>query len=208
MRYLKSKNIIIVLICLCITIVLNVNQYGLYTFIINPLFWIIVITYIMWDLRNLYVRSNSSKKYVKYIIAISTINVVTYFYIGFIFGFSKNPYSQDLLIMLKNILIKIIPITGIELTRSVLATRNRNNKNFLLFLSIIMSLIEINYHVLINVWTDKEILFKYICSNILPTIGCSILYTYLTLKGSLLVVLIYRFFKDLVFFLVPILPDS
>ena len=67
------------------------------------LFWIIVIAYHIWNIKKTYIRFNNSRKYLKYIIIISTINIITYLYMGVIFGFLKNPYSQKLTTMLERI---------------------------------------------------------------------------------------------------------
>ena len=166
-----------------------------------------MLVYLIWNIKKFYVRNPINKKYIINMIIISSVHIIVYFYIGFIFGFSKSPYNHEILTMIKNIIIKIIPIISIEVTRSVIANRNKNNKALLKFLTILLILVEINYNTLINLYSNKEELFKYICSTIIPLIASSILYTYLTLKGSYLLVLIYRIYKDLMVLILPILPD-
>ena len=50
-------------------------------------------------------------------------------------------------------------------------------------------------------------LFEYICSTLLPLISFSLLYTYLTLKSSCFISLIYRLLNKLFVILSPILPN-
>lgn len=169
-------------------------------------FWSCILAYLMWDIKQTPVRFIKNRKYIIYMIIISSIHVIIYFYLGFVLGFSKSPYSHEIFVLIKNIITKIVPIIGVEVTRGVIATRNKKNKKTLAFLTIILILAEIDYNTLIN-FTNKEELFKYICSTILPTIVCNILYTYLTLKGSYTLVLIYRIYKETIALILPIIPN-
>ena len=74
---------------------------------------------------------------------------------GFILGFSKSPYKHDILSIGKNIIVQIVPIIGIEVTRCVVATKNKQNKLALSIITIIFFLIELKYNIIIE------------CSNIL-----------------------------------------
>ena len=140
---------------------------------------------------------------------ISCIYVVLYFYIGFIVGFSKSPYSHKILTIINNIIMKITPIISIEIVRSIIITRNKNNTIIQVILIITLTLAEINYNNLLTIRanTNKEELFKYICSNIIPLISNNILYTYLCSYGSHWLVLIYRLYKELTILILPILPN-
>ncbi len=175
--------------------------------ILNPIFWLFILVYLIWYIKSSYIKFNTNRKYLIYMIILSSVHIIIFFYLGFIFGFSKSPYNHDILSILKNIIIKILPIVGIEVLRSVLATKNSKNKILLVSITILFILIEINYTVLFNLFSNKEDLFKYICSTILPLIATNILYTYLTLKGSYSLVLIYRLYKELVVLLLPIFPN-
>ncbi len=167
-----------------------------------------MLIYLIWDIKNSYIRFKNNIKYIIFIIIISFINIGIYLYIGFLLGFSKSPYSHKILTVLANILPKIISIFGVEITRTVIVSRNKNNKILLIFITILLILAEINFNMLITMFSDKELLFKYICSSIIPLISCNILYTYLTLNTSYMVVIIYRLCKELIVFLLPILPNT
>ena len=206
MKNLKNKNIFII-IFVYILIKIIFNDELLLNNILNQIFWLVIIIYFIWDIKNSFLRLNKNRKLFVFIIVISLISLVVYFYMGFIFGFLKSPYSHEFIPMLKNILMELIMIVGVELTRNVLAIRNKNNKVALIFLTILLILAEINYNTLFSLFVNKEEFFEYICSNVLPTIACGILYTYLTLKGSFSVVLVYRLFKEILVFVLLILPD-
>ena len=171
------------------------------------LIWTCILIYLIYYIKNSYIRFNRNRKYIIYMVIISSVHVLIYFYIGFILGFLKSPYNHDILTLIQNILTKTIPIIAIEIARSIIATKNKNNKKILIILTITLILIETNYNILNNIIQDKKELYQYICSTILPNITCNILYTYLTLKGSYTLVLVYRLFKELISILMPILPD-
>ena len=175
--------------------------------VMQSLFWLGILIYMIWSIKKSYIRFNKNPKYIIGMTIIAAFYIIIYFYTGIIFGFVKSPFSHELLASLKNILMTIIPIVGMEITRSVVLTRNKNNKKIIVIITIFLILAEINYHTLISLIANREELFKYICSNIIPIIANNIVYTYLSLKSSHWVVLIYRFYKEVVILLLPILPD-
>ncbi len=203
-----NKYILIILIIYeLITIYATINNNIFYTNFINPTFWAGIIIYLIWNIKKNYIRFNNNKQYYINMMIISCIYATFYFYTGFIFGFSKSPYNHSIIPILKNIIIQILPIIGIEITRSVFLNRNRDNKLLQIFLTILLILLEINYHILISLYPNKEHFFQYICSNILPLIAGSCLYTYLTLKGTFILPLMFRLVSELVILLLPILPN-
>ena len=205
---MKNKNLFIILTIYIVSrIYLIIYNSSTFTNIINPIFWTFMLIYLLYDIKKNYIRLNHNKNNVNYMIIISCIQVIFYFYLGFIFGFSKSPYNHKILYILKNITIQILPIIVIELTRSVITTRNKNNKIAITFATILLMLAEINYNALTNLYPDKQELFKYLCENIFPLISCSILYTYLSLIGSYSLSLACRVFKELAQLLLPIWPN-
>ncbi len=208
MRYIKNKELFVIIIAyVFITMNLIIDDATFYTNIINPLFWLSILAYLIWDMKKGYIRFCKNKRYFIYMIIISCVHIIIYFYMGFIFGFSKSPYNHAIISILKNIIIQIVPIIGIEVTRSVIATRNKDNKLMLILLTILLILVEINYNTILNLFSNKEEFFEYICEIILPQIASGILYTYLSLKGSYSLTLVFRLLNELVVLLLPILPD-
>ena len=140
-------------------------------------------------MKNSYIRLKSNRNYTIFIIIISIINIILYLYSGFLFGFSNSPYSHEILTLLTNILPKIFIILGVETTRTILL-RNKKNKKTIVLITILLILVQINFSVLINMFTNKELLFQYICSSIIPLIACNILYSYLSLNSFYLEIII------------------
>ncbi len=157
-------------------------------------------------MKNSYIRLKSNRNHTIFIIIISIINIILYLYSGFLFGFSNSPYSHEILTLLTNILPKIFIILGVETTRAILL-RNKKNKKTIVLITTLLILVQINFNVLINMFTNKELLFQYICSSIIPLIACNIFYSYLALNGLYLEIIIYRLLTEMIIFILPILPN-
>ena len=186
MKYIKNKGLIIISFYLLITIYFITKDAIFYTNIINPIYWGIVFVYLI---RNVKIRFNVNKRQLIYFITIVCITSLIYIILGYIYGFSKTPYSYKIVSIIKNILIQIIPIIGIETLRIVIVTKNKNN------------------NVLFDLNSNKEELFRYICSNIVSIVICNIIYTYFILKDMYLFALSYRVLARLVLLLLPIFPN-
>ena len=208
MRYFKNKELLIAItIYLFISFFLLKYDDVFYTNIINPLFWVCILVYSIYDMKNTHIRFTTNKKSFIYMTIIIFVKICIYFYLGFILGFAKNPYSSDILSVLKNIIIQIFPIIGIEMVRYVIVARNKNNKLVLVVITVLLILVQIKYTALIEISSSKEELFEYICSSILPLVSSEILCTYLMLKGGYLLALIYKISSILPILISPILPD-
>ena len=205
MKYIKDKELLIIItIYIFITINLITKDMALYMNIINPMFWGTILIYLICNMKKYYIRFNVNKRYFIAIFIISCVHVVAYFYIGFILGFSKSPYNHDILSILKNIIIRLLPIISIEITRAVIVTRNKNNKLVLVITTILLILAEINYGALIM---NRQEVFQYIFSDVAGIVSAGILSTYLTLKGSYLLPVVYRLFNKVIILILPVLPN-
>lgn len=208
MKYIKQKKLIILsLILLIITIYFRFNNAIIFTRYINPLLWLGVLVYVYYIYKNKYIRQQSSKYLIYKMIILTIIYLICYFYIGFIFGFVKSLYSHSLKSIIRNIFEIMIPIIGIEYLRGIVVSENKKNRLLLIGLVLIFFLIEIKYNNLLSLYSNKESLFKYICSTIIPTLAGSLIYTYLSYKSSYKLPLIYRSIIQLVLILIPIVPD-
>ncbi len=205
-KNLKNKGLLLIItIYLLIKIPFTIKNNILFTNIVNPIFWICIFIYVILDMKKGYFRFNINRKYCVPAIIISFINICIYFYLGFIFGFSKSMYKHSIYAMLQNFVIQLFPIIGLEFTRELIMARNKN-KFLILYITVLLILLELNFNTIINLIINKEELFKYICSTIIPIIASSILYTYLALKSCYIFNLIYRIFTIAVILIMPIIP--
>ena len=193
MGRIKEKAILLILIIyLCLKIVSTIANNILLMNIVTPLLFGSMIFYLIWDIKSVYIRTEKNRKLYISMFIISCIHLIIYFYSGFHFGFVKSPYGHNVISILENICIQIIPIISIELARFIVVKRNKNNKSLLFIVTILFTLVEINYSIIGDVILNKEELFKYICSRVLPLFETEFLCTYLTLNVSYVLPLIYR----------------
>ena len=208
MRYLKNKGLILLLfIYLFITIIFSFKSASIYANIINPIFWTAILIYLIFDIKKNYIRFEKNKKYTVYMLMLVVIYVVIFFYLGFIFGFVKSPYNHKIESIIKNIVTKIIPIIGIEIARFAILNRNKTNKLAVIFVTILLVFLELNYASIINVLSNRGETFEYICSTIIPLIIASIVYSNVVLKASLLPIILFRIFINIATIISPIFPD-
>ncbi len=206
MNNIKSKGIIVILICyLFLKISISIYNNPIFTNIVNPLFWGILLAFMIYDIKRHNIKSSVNKRLYFFIFFISSIEQIIYFYIGVHFGFGKSPYSHSVLSIIENSIIQILPIIGVEIARFLILTKNKNNKILRILLTILLIIIEINYTDL--VYSNREEVFRYICSVILPIIANNMLCTYLSLNGSYILNLIYRILGSVILILAPIVPN-
>ncbi len=178
-----------------------------YNLIINPIFWLIISISIYIRTGNAHGRFSKLNENEKTILITTLFYLIINFMSGLIFGYTSNPYSNKIIPFLTNFWQIVIVIMGIEYTRSYVINENKNNKLFVILFTIIFILLEINFSKLFSSINDREELFKYVSSTLLPLIFGNILYTYLTIKGSYKLVYIYRVIVEVTFLIVPILPN-
>ena len=204
MKCIKNKGLIVIFFYLLITIYCITKDAIFYTNIINPIFWGIVFLYLIINIK---IRFNINKRQVIYFITIIFITIGIYIALGCMYEFSKTPYSHKIISILKNIIIQIIPIIGIETLRIAIIAKNKNNKMLIVIVTILLMLLQINYHTIEDLYSNKEELFRYICSNIAPIIIYNIIYTYFILKNMYLFAISYRVLEKLFVLLMPIFPN-
>src|SRR5574344_1263705 len=208
MRLFKFNTIhIMLIIYLALTIIFHAYlNTPIFNYVINPLFWLITCIICYQKLQN-HQRFDNLNDNIKTMFIATLFYLILNFLSGLLVGYTKNPSSIQFLSFIKNFYQVILVIIFIEYTRITIINKNPNNKWFIIFFTIIFIMLEINYYTLFNNFSDREILFKYICSIIIPLVFENILYTYLTIKGSYKLVLIYRVLFELSMLIVPILPN-
>lgn len=199
---------LVILIYLIFSIFINkLIDLKTYNLIINPIFWLIISISIYIRTGNNHGRFSKLNENEKTILITTLFYLIINFMSGLIFGYTSNPYSNKVIPFLTNFWQIVIVIMGIEYTRSYVINENKNNKLFVILFTIIFILLEINFSKLFSSINDREELFKYVSSTLLPLVFGNILYTYLTIKGSYKLVYIYRVIVEVTFLIVPILPN-
>ena len=201
---IRTKNYFYLLIIyMVLTITFKIFNYNFYLNIFAPIFTTLTLISIIIYLKQFPISKNS--KYLKDILLITILSLIIYLSLGLVFGFTKN-YSEynliSIIINIKNIMITTITL---ELLRNILITNNKKNKLIVIIITILIILIELNYHTLITLKTKSQ-LFKYLFSNILILITDNILMSYLSIKNSYLSLLNQVLIK-LTLILLPIIPN-
>lgn len=209
MRYFKQKDIIIILIIyLILQIFLQINNVKLLTETIKPIFWFAFLCYLIYKNYKCYHRLPNNKSYTIKMLITTTLYFIIYFYLGFILGFTESPYDHSIRGILQNSFQMIMPLIGIEIARSIVANSNKENFKIIILITAILFIIELNFNMIIPILDQPETLFKYIAHTILPLFSSSVLFTFLTLKGSYQLPLIYRIMDKLIVIILPVYPSA
>ena len=190
-----------------ISTILEVNFPKQFSLLINPFVYIAITIFLYIITNNKHGRFTKNKEHIKKMVIITLLYIITNFFMGFFCGFLKSPYSHKLVPMLKNIWQIMIPIIGIEYTRSVLVNNNRNNTVYIIFSVLIFFVLELGINSLLSRLIIREEAFKFIASTAIPLFASELLYTYLSIKGSYTLVLSYRIIVQLMYLLSPVYPN-
>ena len=212
----KSKLVtsIIVVIILIYGILANTNIvfniYGLFLYIINPIFWIILSGVLYFSIAKIYTNTKLRKKITQY----TTVAVLTYLVIYLLSGlfvtFGNNPYNTTLKGLIINFWILGVPIFAKEYIRYKLINNvyDRDKMNFSIFISIVYVLIDIEYARLIGQNVATVTIIKYCAQVIAPSIAKNILFSYIAIQGDFIPSIIYQLVTNLYYWISPILPNS
>lgn len=204
-RYFKIY--IILFVYLLLSLILDKITPSIFNLGVNPVFLSLLALYLYKETNNNHGRFVKNINYIKKMLIFSLFYIIVYLLLGFIFGFASSPYSHNFITIIKNLWQIIVPIVGIEYIRSVLVNKNSKNKTSIILATILFILLEINLNIFFRSITTLETAFKYISSRVLPLIFSQMIYSYLSLKGSYKLVLIYRLLIELMYLLTPIYPD-
>lgn len=156
-------------------------------------------------------RKNKSNMLKKNIVFLTCIEISIFFgisyFLGFFVGFLKNAYSLELPTMFNNIFAPIIIIICVELFRYIFIGANKDKKESIIIITILLILFEISVTTRRLDFTDFENLFKIVTSSILPIIFKNCVLSYLTFYTGYKPALIYRLIMDIYIYVMPIFPD-
>ena len=212
----KSKLVtsIIVVIILIYGILANTNIvfniYGLFLYIINPIFWIVLSGVLYFSIAKIYTNTKLRKKIIQY----TTVAVLTYLVIYLLSGlfvtFGNNPYNTTLKGLIINFWILGVPIFAKEYIRYKLINNvyDRDKMNFAIFISIVYVLIDIEYARLIGQNVATVTIIKYCAQVIAPSIAKNILFSYIAIQGDFVPSVLYQLITNLYYWISPILPNS
>lgn len=205
-KILSMYGAIIIYLILSAT-VLTPSNFPLLNMVINPVIWIILAAVIYLLAKNDQIRTKGQVDKVQSLLIVMIAYIIIYFCIGLFSGFQKTPYAKDLLSIIKNIWAFGSLIVLEEVARNGLIRLNRKKWWNLTIVTILFTLVQINFFSLSSSLGSIQSAFTYISSIIFPIIASNILLTYLSYIGGTRLPIIYRLFMTMPQFLVPIVPD-
>ena len=140
------------------------------------------------------------------IITLFSYFIITYS-LGLILGFSRNIFSLKITSIIKNIFLPLSIIVLQELIRFIYAKNISKNIKPYIFLTIVYIISTIIYKGDIIYFNNGELIFKFICLIVIPTICFESLYSYITYKVSYIPTLLIKIVFELSAYILPIFPN-
>lgn len=177
-----------------------------YSNIINYIFWIIILIFCLILFKKEYKRDKYKTLIYKDIIMFVLIYIIIYYPLGFIIGFKKSPLSFDFIDIINNI-IQYVSLRFIaEIVKYYLIKEN-NSKLFIIIITTLFIIINIDINYLISLFRETRELFKYISSNIIPIIMYGIVGTYINKNGTLKTNLLLQMTPIIMTYTIPLAPN-
>lgn len=180
-----------------------------YTYIINPLFWIInsilLRIFLGRDIQN----SKLKKQIQHYIIIAILVYIIIYMSSGLVVTFGKNPYSRSL----TGVLLNLWSFGTVIITKEYIRYRligNVNEKDKILIatlLSIVYIFIDMQLEKFLFSNITVIFIVKQIAQNLLPLIIKNVLYSYTVMNSNYWTSILYELITKLYIWISPILPN-
>ncbi len=142
---------------------------------------------------------------------IVTASLMTYILIiyslGIILGFNRGYFSNNLIVLLKNILPIIVFSVELEFIRYLIIKNSVNNKKIIVIFTILSIVLNVLIELNVGILSTAEDKFIFLSTIIFPVIAKELICTYMTNKIALLPSLIYKLVISLYMYLLPIVPN-
>lgn len=184
---------------------------NIYTYIINPLFWIILAIILKILILDRYKNKKIKDEILRYTLIASLSYMLIYIISGLFVTFGKNPYAHTIKGILMNLWIFGSVIIAREYVRYKLIN-NVSKKDALkigTLIVIIFSAIEFNF---IKVFSTNNmnigLIFEIISASLIPIIAKNILFTYISFNSTYIASIVYELSTNMFLWIIPIFPNS
>ena len=179
------------------------------TYIINPIFFIIVAIFVKFIITSPYKNNKFKKTFIKYVIIIFLAYAIVYIISGLLLTYGKNPYSTSIKGILLNLYSMGIVIVAREYIRYKLIGNTFKDDRKLIFILIIIvfSMQDIQLSSLQNS-LNIYFLIKIILESVIPSIVKNTLFTYMTMHTDFLPAILYDILFNLILWIPPVLPNT
>ena len=183
---------------------------NLYTFVVNPITYMVIAILFRLFVVSPYTTNKFKKDTIQYVVITMLVYSILYLLLGLITGYGKNPYSTTLRGIIANLYVHATVFISIEYIRYKLI-RNVYNKDIKLIFIIIVAVFSILDSNIIEIFSrsfSAYTLLKTLFYNIVPSAVKNILFTYIALKVDFVPAIIYELLYHMLLWLPPILPDA
>ncbi len=202
---MKKQTVILLLFLLSTGILLLSSSTSLYQkieLLIGIVFLLVAFYY-----KNVHIiRFTRNKKDFIAIIFLVLLFHLSYFSLGFFVGFQTNPYNQNILGIIQNLLSSGLLIFSTEYLRSILIIKNQRNKPALFLSTLFLIIITIPYPFFTYSFSNKEMFFQFLLGTMLPFLMNHIYSSYLDYKTSSCISILFRLLEEVPLLLFPVLP--
>ena len=210
----KSKFITITFIILIFIYILTsqffLTRFGsVYTFIINPLYFIIFSLILKFTIISPYKTDKYKRDIIQYTLLTVLIFAIVYLLLGLFTGFGTNPYSSTIRGLFFNLYSTGIVVFCREYIRYKLINNVYDKDKNLIFVLIVIVFSIINFSIkdLFNI-NNFYFLFKLILYSLVPNVIKNILYTYFAKYVDYIPAFLYEIVFYIILWISPVLPNS
>lgn len=212
----KSKNatiaIIIAILCYGLFATLRlVKEIGIwYTYVINPLVWVILAVSLHFLLGKNIENKKLKKPIIQYTIISVLIFIIIYMLSGLVVTFGKNPYNTNLNGLIQNLWIFGLVLVAKEYVRYKLINNvyDKEKMKIAVVIAIVYVIIDIEFSKFTGKVVTPIILVKYFLQTITPNIAKNMLFSYTSINSNYIPAIIYQIITNLYFWISPILPNA
>ena len=180
-----------------------------YTYIINPLFFIVLAITLKIAIMPQYKTDKYKTNIIQYVlIAILSYSLV-YLLSGFLVGFGKNPYANSINGLIYNLYSIGLVVFCKEYIRYKLINNifKKDRQKIYILLIIVFTILDLNIGYFISN-ISPYFCFKYVFYVILPSIFKNTLFTYLAQYTDYTPAVIYEMIYNIILWMAPVLPKN
>ena len=208
-RRLKNGIIFVVLIAYIFLYKLLIfPNFMKYSEIVSAAFMVVLLAL---SIKFLGFRRDKTTVLTKTVLRVVIFYLVLAFFImyglGIVVGFLRNAYSRNILTLFDNIFAPIIMIVLIELFRYVVVWANKDRKNVLMFITLLLTIFELCISIRTINLGDLQETFNTFATIMLPVTIKNIIMSYFCYHVGYRIPLVYRLVMDIYVFVVPFVPN-
>lgn len=174
--------------------------------VINYIFWPVILISSILLFSNDYKRNKYKKIVFQDVIIFTLFYVIVYYLLGFLVDFQKSPLDFSFIGIIKNLINYVLIRAMMESVKYFLIKEN-NTKIFLVIVTILFIILNVDFKYLIRLMEVPRELFKYLSSNVLTSIIYGVVGTYVIKYSDVKTSLILQLTPLILMYVIPISPN-